>query len=55
MAQSKNSVPMVQISGTFWTPMSSLGSSIYKDSKYADDRSAAKKLLDDTINKIKDN
>lgn len=55
MAQSKNSVPMVQISGSFWTPMSSLGSSIYKDSKYADDRSSAKKLLDDTINKIKDN
>ncbi len=48
------SVPQVNIAGTFWTPMGTLGSEIYKDTWKADDKEATRQLLQTVIANIRD-
>lgn len=53
-AQSQNAVPQVNIQGTLWDAMSTLGSEMMKDSWKPDDKEATKKLLQDTIRDTRD-
>ena len=52
MVQAEFSVPQLNISANYWTPMGSLGSQLYKDSWKADDKAATKQLLQNTIANI---
>ena len=53
-AQSQNAVPQVNIQGTFWQAMGTLGSEMMKDGWKADDKKATKELLESTIKDVKD-
>ena len=53
-AQSENAVAQVKIAGTFWTPMGSLGSEMYKDSWDPSDAAATKTLLNKVISAVRD-
>ena len=53
-AQSENAVAQVKIAGTFWTPMGTLGSELYKDSWKPEDRNATKTLFEKIISNVKD-
>ena len=52
--QSHYSVPQVNVSGTFWTPMGTLGSEMYKDSWDPANRSKTTTLLRRVVENIKD-
>lgn len=52
--QSLNSCTQVNISKTFWTPMGNLGNKIVADQWDPEDTAATKKLLQDTIDNIRD-
>ena len=51
--QSLNSLPQINIAGTFWTPMGTLGSTLAKPGE-AYDKDTVKQLLKDTVSAIKD-
>lgn len=53
-AQSENAVPQVNIAGTFWSSMGTLGSEMYKDGWNPDDEAATKTLLQKTIANVRD-
>ncbi len=53
-AQSQNAVPQVNIQGTFWQAMGTLGSEMMKDGWKADDKAATQKLLKSTISDVRD-
>ncbi len=53
LAQSANSIPQINISGTFWDPMGNLGNNLFKeDAKY--DTATLTALLDKTIANVRD-
>ena len=52
--QSANAVPQVNIAGTFWTSMGTLGSEMYKDSWKPDDEAATKTLWEKTVANVRD-
>ena len=53
MDQSLNSLPQINMAGTFWTPMGTLGSTLAKPGEPYD-KDTVKKLLKDTITAIED-
>lgn len=53
-AQSENAVAQVNIQGTFWQAMGTLGNEMMKDGWKADDKEATKKLLETTIRDVRD-
>ncbi len=52
LAQSEFSVPQVNMSDTFWSPMNTLGNTLWKDKDYS--RATIEKNFDKTIASIKD-
>ena len=52
--QSANAVPQVNIAGTFWTSMGTLGSEMYKDSWKPGDEKATKTLWEKTVANVRD-
>lgn len=52
LEQSENSVPQVNMSDTFWSPMATLGNTLWKDKDYS--RDTIKKNFEKTIASIKD-
>ena len=53
-AQADNAVPQVNIAGTFWSSMGTLGSEMYKDGWNPDDKAATKTLFEKTIANVRD-
>jgi arabinogalactan oligomer/maltooligosaccharide transport system substrate-binding protein len=53
-AQSKNAVAQVNIQGTFWQAMGTLGSEMLKDGWDPENKDATKKLLKGTIKDVRD-
>lgn len=53
-AQSQNAVPQVNIQGTFWQAMGTLGSEMMKDGWKPDDKAKTKELLKSTISDVRD-
>jgi len=53
-AQSANAVPQVNIAGTFWQAMGTMGNEMMKDGWKPEDKEATKKLLQDTIRDVRD-
>lgn len=53
-AQSENSCAQVNIAGTFWTPMGTLGNKLVAKECNPEDADAIKKLFQDTINGVRD-
>ncbi|MED9970551.1 MAG: extracellular solute-binding protein [Ruminococcus sp.] len=53
-AQSQNAVAQVNIQGTFWQAMGTLGNEMMKDGWKPDDKAATKKLLETTISDVRD-
>ena len=53
-AQAENAVAQVNIAGTFWSSMGTLGGEMYKDTWKADDKAATKDLLKKTIAGVRD-
>ena len=53
-AQSENAVAQVKIAGTFWSPMGTLGSEMYKDSWDPSDAAATKTLFKKVIASVRD-
>ncbi len=53
-AQADNAVAQVNIAGTFWSAMGTLGSEMYKDNWKADDKAATKTLFEKTIANVRD-
>ena len=54
LEQEKYNVSQVNIASTFWTPMGTLGSEMYKDTWKADDRTATLNLLNKVIASVRD-
>ncbi len=52
--QSNFAVPQVNIAGTFWSSMGTLGSEMYKDGFNPDDAAAVKTLFEKTIANVRD-
>ncbi len=52
LAQAENSVPQVNMSDTFWSPMATLGNTLWKDKDYS--RDTIKANFEKTIASIKD-
>ena len=53
-AQSEFAVPQVNVAGTFWTSMGTLGSEMYKDGWNPADEAATKTLFEKTIANVRD-
>lgn len=53
-AQAEFAVPQVNIAGTFWSSMGTLGSEMYKDGFNPDDTAAIKTLFQKTIANVRD-